>query len=60
MENRKLKRWVVWCLIAMDTAALFVMASECDSTLLFVVSHLLAGAVFALCSYILLVNSNKD
>ena len=60
MKNRKLKKWVVWCLIAIDTIALMVACSECDNQLLFVVSHLIAMAVFAICSYILLVNSNKD
>ena len=60
MKDRKLRKWVVWTLIAIDTIALFVACSECKNTFLFIVSHLVAMAVFAVCSYILLVNSNKD
>ena len=60
MKNRKLRKWVVWTLIAIDTIALFVACSECENELLFIVSHLVAMAVFAVTSYILLVNSNKD
>lgn len=59
MKNRKLRKWVVWTLIAIDTIALFIACSECENEL-FIVSHLVAMAVFAVCSYILLVNSNKD
>lgn len=60
MKNRKLRKWVVWTLIAIDTIALFVACSECKNTFLFVVSHLVAMAVFAVTSYILLANSLKD
>ena len=40
MKNRKLRKWVVWTLIAIDTIALFVACSECKNTFLFIVSHL--------------------
>lgn len=60
MEKRKLRKWVVWTLIVIDTIALFVSCSECENELLFIVSHLVAMAVFAVTSYILLANSLKD
>lgn len=60
MKKRKLKKWVVWCLVAIDTVALLVASSECEDMTMFVVSHIIACAVFAICSYILLKNSKEE
>ena len=59
MKKKRLRKWVVWTLIAIDTIALLVASSECENMTIFVVSHVIAAIVFAVCSYILLKNSEK-
>lgn len=49
----KLRKWVVKALVIINILALCIMASECDSLSLFMVSHLGACGVFALNSKIL-------
>ena len=59
MKQRKLRSWVVWTLIVIDTIALLVATSECEDMTMFVVSHIIAILVFAITSFILLKNSQK-
>lgn len=54
MKRRKLKKWVVWLLTGIGTIAFLVMASECTSTWLFIVSKIVSAIVFSLCSYVVL------
>lgn len=49
----KLKKWVVKALVIINILALCIMASECDSLSLFMVSHITALGIFALNSKIL-------
>lgn len=54
MKRRKLKKWVVWLLTGIGTIAFLVMASECTSTWLFIVSKIVSAIIFSLCSYVVL------
>lgn len=49
----KLRKWAVKVLVIINILALCIMASECDSLSLFMVSHLGACSVFAINSMIL-------
>lgn len=56
MKKRRLKRWVVWLLTIISTLAFIIMASDCENTSTFIISHIIAALVFALCSYVLIKN----
>ena len=50
----KLKKWVRQILVVIGLIALIVMASECDNTIVFILSHIIAGAIFTGCAITLL------
>lgn len=59
MKKRRFKKWVVWTLIAINTLSLFVMGSDCEDMILFVISHIIAVLTFSGSSYLLLKNSEE-
>jgi len=49
----KLRKWVVKTLVIINILTLCIMASECNSLSLFMVSHITALGIFAINSMIL-------
>lgn len=54
--KRRLKKWVVWLLAIISTLAFFIMASDCEDMITFIISHIIATLVFGLCNYVLIRN----
>lgn len=54
MKKLVLRKWVAYLLIAINVLAFIVIASDVDDLKLFVVSHLVAGIVFA-CNSMLII-----
>lgn len=48
MEKLRLRKWVKVVLGIISVGAFMVMASECESTLWFIIGHLIACGVFTL------------
>lgn len=42
MKKRKLKGWVVNSLIVFELILVFILASECDNLILFIISKIIA------------------
>ena len=53
MKRRKLKRWVVWLLALVNLLSLVVMGGESQSMKVFIISKLIAAAIFGLTTLIL-------
>lgn len=53
MKRRKLKRWVVWLLTLVNLLSLVVMGGESQSMKVFIISKLIAAAIFGLTTLIL-------
>lgn len=50
----KLRKWVKYLLTAVCIISVVIMASECEDTFTFVISHILAFVVFVMNTNILL------
>ena len=50
----KLRKWVKILLTVICMACIIIMASECEDTFTFIVSHLLSAVVFSLNAHLLL------
>ena len=48
MKKIRLKKWVEYTLVSINTIMFFIMASDCESTLIFMTSHIIALGVFIL------------
>ena len=53
MKRRKLKRWVVWLLTLVNLLSLIVMGGESQSMKVFIISKIIAAAIFGLTTLIL-------
>ena len=58
MQKLKFKKWVEVSLLIINVIMIFLMTSEIEDTLVFVVSHLGAAFVFVFNSYLLMKYSN--
>lgn len=54
MKTLKLRKWVEYTLIIINIFALIVMASDCDSMKVFLISHIIATIVFVVNSNLLI------
>ena len=54
MKRRKLRKWVEYSLIIINILAFIVMASDCESTKVFIISHLIALIIFVLNNHLLI------
>lgn len=54
MKRLKLRKWAEYSLIIINILAFIVMASECESTKVFIISHLIAAIIFVLNSHLLI------
>lgn len=53
MKKLRLKKWVEYTLVSINTIMFFVMASDCESTMTFITSHVIALSVFSFNAYVL-------
>lgn len=58
MKQRKLKKWVVITLRVILVLSFVIMASDCENTMLFFISHVIAGLLFGLSAYVLIRKEN--
>lgn len=54
MKRRKLRKWAEYSLIIINILAFIVMASDCESTKVFIISHLITLIIFVLNSHLLI------
>ena len=53
MKKIRLKKWVEYSLISINTFMFIIMASDCENLIVFVTSHLIALLVFCFNTYLL-------
>lgn len=58
MKKFRLRKWFEYTLVILTFVSMLVMISECEDTLVFIISHLVATMIFVINSTIL-INYSK-
>ena len=58
MKKFRLRKWFEYTLVILTFVSMLVMISECEDTLVFIISHLTATMIFVINSTIL-INYSK-